>query len=131
MSEDRPIKQFSRPLSPRISIYRLHPETLASGAHRLSGVVLILFVPFYLWMLYGMTGSPEDFQDSLAMMHTSLGRIALWTAGTAFIYHFFSGIRMLCLDAGWGESRSMMRLSSQIMLGVAAVTAVILGVALW
>jgi len=117
-----------RPLSPRLSIYRWAAPMLASLAHRASGLLLVLFVPLYLWLLHGMTGSTESFAEVLGWLHSPLGRACLWLAGTALIYHFCNGLRFLCLDAGWLESRRMMRLSARIVLSVALVAAVALAV---
>lgn len=119
------------PLSPRLSIYRWHPGVIASIAHRGSGVILVLSVPCYLWILHGMTGSPQDFEAAVALLHTSLGRLGLWLASVALIYHFFNGIRFLCLDGGWGESRDMMRNSARVVISIAIVSAAVLGVLLW
>jgi len=119
------------PLSPRITIYRWRAPMLASLAHRGSGMVLVLFVPFYLWVLHGMTGSPDDFDAANALLHSPLGRLTLWMAGVAFIYHFCNGIRFLVMDAGWCESHTMMRLSARMVLAVAALSAIIIGGLLW
>jgi succinate dehydrogenase cytochrome b subunit len=121
----------SRPLSPRLSVYRWHPGMIASLAHRASGMVLVLFVPFYLWVLHGMTASPDEFDRMQKLLHLPLERFALWLAGVAIIYHFCSGIRFLCLDAGWGESRQMMRTTARIVIAIAALAALVLGVLLW
>ncbi len=99
---------------------------IASLAHRVSGLVLVLFVPLYLWLLHGMTGSPEDFDRVQAWMHAPLGKLSLWLVGVALIYHFANGLRFLSLDAGWCESRAMMRLSARIALGIALLAAVLL-----
>jgi succinate dehydrogenase / fumarate reductase cytochrome b subunit len=100
---------------------------IASIAHRASGVVLFLFVPLYLWLLHGMTGSPESFASVSEWLHSGLGRFSLWVVGTALIYHFFNGIRFLVLDAGFGETREIMRSSAINVIIIAAVTAIILG----
>jgi succinate dehydrogenase / fumarate reductase cytochrome b subunit len=104
---------------------------IASLAHRTSGLVLVLFVPFYLWVLHGMTSSPETFLRMRAMLHQPLGRLTLWMAGVAIIYHFCSGIRFLCLDAGWGESSRMMRSSARAVLAIAVLAALVLWLMLW
>ena len=104
---------------------------VASLAHRASGMVLVLFVPFYLWVLHGMTGAPEDFEQAVVLLHSPFGRITLWMAGVALVYHFCNGIRFLMLDAGWAESHAMLRLSARIVLTVAALSALIFGVLLW
>jgi len=118
------------PLSPAVSIYRWRPTMIASLGHRLSGLVLVLFVPLYLWLLHGMTGSPEDFESVFNWLHSPLGKASLWLLGVALVYHFANGIRFLSLDAGWLESRSMMRLSAKIVLGIAVIVAIALAVLL-
>jgi len=119
------------PLSPRLSVYRWLPGMLASISHRISGVVLVLSVPCYLWLLHGMTGSPQEFQEAVALLHAPLGRLGLWLASVALIYHFCNGIRFLCLDTGWGESRDRMRNSARLVLAIAVAASLVLGVVLW
>jgi succinate dehydrogenase / fumarate reductase cytochrome b subunit len=103
---------------------------IASIAHRASGVVLFLFVPLYLWLLHGMTGSPETFAAVSEWLHSGLGRFSLWVVGTALLYHFCNGIRFLVLDAGFGETRENMRNSARNVIIIAAVTAVVLAILL-
>ncbi len=128
MSE-RP-EQRKRPLSPRLSIYRWQPAMIASLAHRASGLILVLFVPLYLWLLHGMTGSPDHFEQVQVWLHSGLGKFSLWLAGTSLFYHFCNGLRFLTIDAGWCESRSMLRLSARIVIAVALAAAVLLAVML-
>lgn len=127
MSPEQPPE---RPLSPRISIYRWQPAMMASLAHRASGLILVLFVPLYLWLLHGMTGSPEDFNDVFNWLHSTLGKVSLWIAGVALIYHFCNGLRFLSFDAGWCESRAMMRFSARVVLAIAVLAGVVLAVLL-
>ena len=104
---------------------------IASIAHRASGIVLFLFVPLYLWLLHGMTGSPEGFAAASQWLHSGPGKFSLWVVGTALIYHFCNGIRFVALDAGFGETREIMRSSARNVIGIAAVTAIVLGALLW
>lgn len=104
---------------------------LASLAHRASGLMLVLFMPVYLWLLHAMTGAPEDFSAALAWLHLPLGRIMLWLVGASLIYHVFNGIRFLCLDAGWGESREVMRFTARVAIGIGVAAVTVLGVTLW
>ncbi len=118
-------------MAPRLSIYRPHVVTLASGAHRISGIILVLFVPSYLWLLRELTGAPEDFQHGIDVLQSVWGRLFLWGVGVALTYHLLNGVRFLCIDIGWTDSRDMMRRSARLMLAVAAVAAVVFGVLLW
>jgi len=131
MAEERIISMMKRPLSPRLSIYRWQPGMLASLAHRASGLMLVLFIPIYLWLLHGLSGTPEDFSHVQSWMHAPFGRIMLWLAGASLIYHIANGFRFLCLDAGWGEARETMRFTARVVIAVGMVGVVILGVALW
>jgi len=131
MAEGQDTNTVNRPLSPRLSIYRWRAPMLASLAHRASGLMLVLFIPVYLWLLHAMTGTPEDFATAQAWLHLPLGRIILWLVGASLGYHFFNGVRFLCLDAGWGESREVMRLTARVAIGTGVAAVAILGVALW
>lgn len=111
--------KYNRPLSPRLSIYRWRAPMIASIAHRVSGLLLILFAPLYLWLLHGMTGSPDRYAITLDWLHSLTGKVLLWLVAVALIYHFSNGIRFLCVDSGWGESRIMMALSAKLVLIVA------------
>ncbi len=116
----------ARPLSPRLSIYRWRAPMLASIAHRASALLLVLFVPLYLWLLHAMTGSPDDYAAALEWLHSWPGKLLLCLVGVALVYHFSNGIRFLCIDAGWADSRAMMVFSAKLVLAIAGVTALLL-----
>jgi succinate dehydrogenase cytochrome b subunit len=124
-------QQENMPLSPRLSIYRWQLPMLASLAHRVSGMLLVLFVPVYLYLLNGLTASPDDFSHLVDRMHSLPGRFALWLAGTALVYHMLNGIRFILLDAGWFESRDSMRLTARVSLTAGMLAALLLGGYLW
>ena len=117
-----------RPLSPRLSIYRWASGMLASIAHRVTGLILVLSVPFYLVFLHQLTGSPEEFSRLTAILHSWMGQAGLWLVSVAVFYHLCNGIRFLCLDAGWGESREAMRRNSRLVLGATVVAGLLFGV---
>ncbi|MDQ6982411.1 MAG: succinate dehydrogenase, cytochrome b556 subunit [Mariprofundus sp.] len=118
------------PLSPRLSIYRWHITMIASIGHRASGMALILFVPIYLWLLRGMTGSEENFEAVFNWLHSDLGKVSIWLLGVSLVYHFCNGIRFLSIDAGWGESRDGMRNSAKVVIALTVVAAVVMAVML-
>lgn len=103
---------------------------LASFAHRMTGVALVMFVPLYLWLLHGMTGSPDDFTSTYNWLHSPLGRACLWAGGSAFAYHLMNGIRFILLDIGWGDSRDAMRQSARVVVVLAILFSLLLLVAL-
>ena len=123
-------KDSQGPLSPHLSIQRWHVGMIASIGHRISGLALILFVPLYLWLLRGMTGSADNFQNVYAWLHSTPGKIAIWLVGVSLIYHFCNGIRFLTIDAGWCESRNLMRLTARIVFVITGLAALLLMVML-
>lgn len=125
----RPLNE--RPLAPRLSVYRWQIPMMASIAHRASGIVLALFVPIYLFLLTGLTSSPEDFSHTLDWMHSLSGRCILWLTGTALIYHLVNGVRFILLDAGWFETRDAMRITARVSIGAGVLGAIVLGGFLW
>jgi len=112
-------------------VYRWQLPMIASLAHRATGIILALFVPVYLFILTGLTGSPDDFIRQMAWMHSVPGRLILWLTGTALIYHLVNGIRFILLDAGWFEARDSMRLTARISVGAGVLGALLLGGFLW
>jgi len=119
-------RPLSPPLSPRLSIYRWHPGMIASIAHRVSGLILVLFVSLYLWLLHDMAGSAERFAAVYGWLHSGFGKLSLWVVGVALIYHFCNGIRFLGIDAGWVESRNRLRNSAKVVMGVIVVAGLVL-----
>jgi len=121
----------SMPLSPRLSVYAWHLGAIASIAHRATGLLMVLSIPLYLWLIFTMTGSPEEFQHGQTILHSVPGRLMLWLSGVVLVYHLLNGIRFLCLDAGWGERRSAMRQSARGVFALSVAAALILAVLLW
>jgi len=103
----------------------------ASIAHRASGLILVLYAPLCLWLLHRMADNAENFVAISDGLHSGLGRISLWLAGVALVYHFCNGIRFLTIDAGWGESRARLRNNAYIVLGVGMIAALLLAALLW
>jgi len=103
---------------------------IASISHRLSGLILVLFIPFYLWLLHDMAGSAEHFAAVYDGLHSGFGQCSLWLVGVSLIYHVCNGVRFLTIDAGWGERRASLRNSARLVLGVTALAAILLALAL-
>ncbi len=118
------------PLSPRLGIYRWQIGMVASILHRGSGLILVLFVPLYLWLLHGMTGSPDRFDAVNHWLHAPTGKMLFWLVAVSLTYHFFNGIRFLTIDAGWSEGRKALRFTARLVLLLTAIIAVVLAVML-
>jgi len=124
-------QQHKPPLSPRLSVYRWQIPMIASLAHRATGIVLALFVPVYLYILTGLTSSPEGFIEQMQWMHSATGRLILWLTGSSLLYHLINGLRFILLDAGWFEAREAMRMTARISIATGILGSIILGGFLW
>lgn len=131
MSDSRTTSQMAKtqpaPLSPRLSIYRWQWPMVASLAHRASGIFLITFMLFFFTLIWLMSGTPQQFEQSQALMHSLIGKLIIWLGLVSLVYHWSNGVRFLLLDAGFGESREMMRLSARVVIVIAVMAALLLG----
>jgi len=123
MSDKRPIF---------LNVLKIHlPITgLVSIMHRISGVVLILFLPLFLWGLSQITGTPEDYHDFLELLRSPVIVGLYWLGIVAFIYHLLAGIRHLIMDIGFLENLKSARISASVLLIVFIVLAILVGVRL-
>jgi len=118
------------PISPRMSIYRWRLTMLSSIAHRGSGLLLLLAIPAAFLLILMMSHGMIGFVYGMSWLHHPVGAALLWATCTTLTYHMANGIRFLCLDAGWGESRDMMRLSAKFVWVTTIMAAALLAVML-
>lgn len=110
-----------------LDITRIHmPVTAAiSIAHRLTGMVLFLFIPFSIYLLQLSVTSAEEFAGVMELLSSPVFRaiaiILLWF----FVHHLLAGIRYLLLDFDIGIEKSASRNSAWLVVvsGVIAVLA--------
>lgn len=94
--------QRERPLSPHWQIYKPQITSVLSILHRLTGVGLTFFLPFFVWFLMDLAFySPERslFTD---LFFNLFGVLSLGFFFFCLSYHLCNGIRHLLWDMGWG-----------------------------
>lgn len=94
-----------------------------SFAHRISGAILFLGIPFMLVAV-------EAFLRGSAVS-APLFRAALFSMLAAYAFHFFSGIRFLLLDMHWGVGLRQSRRAAWIVIAAATLSVAALGYGLW
>ena len=107
---------------------RLPMNGMVSLAHRASGVLLFLSIPFSVWLLERSTLSAEAFQSVLDLLQQPvvklLGLIVCWSLA----HHFFAGIRFLLIDVEIGVEKSQARMSAWlVVIAELLVVAALLG----
>lgn len=121
-----------RPVFLNLFQIRFPITALVSIAHRISGVLLILLLPLFIWMLAHVEGSADDFLImQQAISHCFLLRFVVWVGISATIYHMLAGVRHLLLDMGLGHSLCCAQRSAWLMVLISLVLIVWSGVCLW
>ena len=114
MKSNRPI---DLPLSQVISVNR-SPIAIASILHRISGIILFLFIPVMLWILQNSLASPESFET---VFDNVFIRFLAWIFVAAIAYHFVMGVKHLFADNGQNEELQSARMASVVSLVIAAI----------
>ena len=114
-----------------LDIARIHMPVTAviSIAHRLTGMVLFLFIPFSIYLLQRSLTSPEDFVWVMSLLDAPFFRaiaiVLLWF----FIHHLLAGIRYLLLDFDIGIEKDVSRKGAWVVVVSGVIT--ILASAVW
>ena len=112
----------NRPVYLNLLKIRLPLAGIVSFAHRVSGVLLFLFIPFSVYLLDLSVQSQESFasvQQIMARPSMLLVQVlVLWSLA----HHFFAGIRFLLIDADIGIEKSQARLGAWLVFLAEAVT---------
>src|SRR5262249_24246574 len=91
-----------RPLSPHLQVYRWPVSMALSILHRITGVALGLGTLLLAWWLIAAAVSDDAFAGVQWFLATPVGMLVLFGWTLALCFHFFSAIRHLVWDAGYG-----------------------------
>jgi succinate dehydrogenase / fumarate reductase, cytochrome b subunit len=114
----------SRPVFLDLRRIKLPLPGLVSILHRVSGVLMVLAIPFIAWLFERALSGPEGFAAASALLDAWLVRLALLLLIWSLLHHLLAGIRHLALDLGLGLERPVARLTARITL-IAAVALLI------
>jgi len=127
-------QRLVRPVSPHLSIYKPQITWLASGSHRLTGV--LLSGGLYLWSILYLVGPTVGFQAGSASLAAAFAAWPFVLKATAkvvvafpFVFHCFNGLRHLAWDARVGFSKVQVIRSGWFVVGLSAVSSLYLALA--
>ena len=121
-----------RPVYLNLAQIKLPLPALVSILHRVSGMLLFLFIPFLLYLLQHSLGSPEKFTALQSWLSHPLMKLVMLGLTWAFLHHFFAGLRFLLLDLHLGtELRQARLLSVAVLVLSLALTVIFAAVWLW
>jgi succinate dehydrogenase / fumarate reductase cytochrome b subunit len=120
-----------RPTFFNLFLIRFPANAVASALHRISGIILSLLVPIFVYLLDLSLQDSEgfawvsEFFNSLAVR--LVGIVALW----ALLHHIFAGIRFLLFDIHIGVKDYRPSWSARISIILALVVTMLIVGALW
>jgi succinate dehydrogenase / fumarate reductase cytochrome b subunit len=99
--------------------YRWPLAGIVSGMHRISGLLLVLLLPFVLYLLEKSLTSEISFEHFKGITSNWFVKLLILALCWAYLQHFCSGIRHLIMDLHIGLDKDSARKSS---VGVIAVS---------
>ena len=114
-----------------LNLLKIHmPVTaIVSILHRLSGLLLFLILPFFIYALQESLRSPASFIALLAQFDSTLLKIISLIFVWSFFHHLFSGLRFLLLDVEVGIEKQYARATALLVNILAVVTT--LSIIIW
>jgi succinate dehydrogenase / fumarate reductase, cytochrome b subunit len=130
MTPSTPDRQKRAPIRnltlPDLLSYRLPPPGVVSILHRVSGVLMFLFLPLVLWLFEASLSSERSFERFVAFCRPWPVRLLLLVLGWSLLHHLCAGVRFLLLDIHLGTERLQARRSSMIVFAVSGALALVL-----
>ncbi len=120
-----------RPVYLNLLQIRLPIGGLVSIFHRITGIFLVISLPFVLYLLDLSLDNEVNFLKAKDLLLSIPGKIILVLLGAIFLQHLFSGIRHLFLDIDIGVGKLTARKSAWATLLLTLVFVITGGLMLW
>ena len=119
--------------------YRWPVASLVSGMHRISGLIMLLLLPFIIWMFDTSVSSEISFARFTSAFSAGLGFVPGWLVKLvalgliwSYLHHFAAGLRHLWMDVSHSAvSKDFGRTSAVAVLAVSLVLTAALGAKLF
>lgn len=132
MSASAPRSPATRPKYYDLNLLNLPMPGLVSIFHRITGIVMFLFlIPALLFVLQCTLGSEDGFNRWKALFAHPLVKLVVLGFVWAYMHHFFAGIRYLLLDVHIGIAKEPAQLSAKIVLVLGVIATLLIGVRIW
>jgi succinate dehydrogenase / fumarate reductase cytochrome b subunit len=106
----------SRPVYLNLIKIRLPVTGIVSLAHRASGVLLFLFIPFAVYLLDLSVQSAQSFAQVQQLLQQPLLILLQILLFWSLAHHFFAGIRFLLIDAEIGIEKDHAIIGSWLVI---------------
>lgn len=105
---------------------RLPITGIASINHRISGLILFLFIPFSIYFLQLSLTNSEGFSKVLDYLSSPIIKFGLVLLTWSFVHHLFAGFRFLLIDQNIGVSLSVARKTAWFVVFAAVIVTLII-----
>ncbi len=109
-------EQQKRPKFLNILKIRMPIGAIVSIAHRFSGVILFMLIPFLIYILEISLKTEQGFQQITEFFVRTDVRIVMVVVIWMFAHHLINGVRLLLLDLDIGITRSASRFNSWLVI---------------
>ncbi|HEV2614493.1 MAG TPA: succinate dehydrogenase, cytochrome b556 subunit [Gammaproteobacteria bacterium] len=131
MVTEAPSVKKIRPVNLNLFTISFPIPAIVSILHRLSGLLLFVFVPLVVWVLQNSLSSPDGFASVQTLFAHKSVKFFIWFFLSGLIYHMMAGIRHFIMNFGWLESLRAMRFTAKMVLILSIVLSLGLGIWLW
>ncbi|MBI5279320.1 MAG: succinate dehydrogenase, cytochrome b556 subunit [Burkholderiales bacterium] len=119
--------------------YRWPAAAVASGMHRISGILMFLLMPFIIWMFDTSLSSEFSFARFKAAFNLGIGfvpgvviKLVALALIWSYLHHFICGLRFLWMDTSHAVvNKKFGALSAKLTIVVSLVLTVVLGAKLF
>lgn len=125
-----PMTPQQRPVFLNLIRIRLPITGWVSIMHRISGALLFLAIPFFVYLLSLSMADEAGFARSRAIIDSTSFKLLSFALLWALLNHLFAGIRILLLDLHQGVDISSARKTAVMVLAGGLLTAVACGLVL-
>ena len=99
--------------------------------HRITGVILVLAIPVFLYVFQLMNSGKEGFSSATELLQSIPGKVLSSLVLWLLIQHTLSGIRHLVMDLDFGYPRQSARKSARVAFGVSLLLIMASGWMIW
>ena len=104
---------------------------IVSFLHRVSGALLFVAIPLFLFVFQLTLGSPAGFEKVQQGLGSPLIKLVLIGLLWGYCHHFFAGLRFLAMDMGYGMELGKTRRNSWLVLAFSRTLTAMIGGWLW
>jgi succinate dehydrogenase / fumarate reductase cytochrome b subunit len=126
VKDKRPVYLSVNPLQ-----FHFPVAALASIVHRMTGVLLLIAVGYFLYLLQLALPHPSGFDAARALLAEPTHQVILFICLSGLVYHLILGVKHLLLDFHIADSLDGSRTMTILCLSIFAACEVLLLLWIW